>query len=78
MCTICVVQFSLHHVGPLHVCLSVASFIQYLAAICQWSYKLHEPYNKSRTADQIFIKFCMEVMPLEASPSSCFLISYNW
>jgi hypothetical protein len=34
--------------------------------------------SNSRTADGIFTKFCMDVMPLESSPNSHFSISYNW
>jgi hypothetical protein len=34
-------------------------------------------YFKLRTAGRIFMKFDVDVMPLEAIPDSYFLISYN-
>jgi hypothetical protein len=47
------------------------------AASYQWFYELRVlPCNNLLTAGHIFIKFGMEVMPLEATPNSCFLISY--
>jgi hypothetical protein len=49
-----------HRMGPsLSVCLSVH----------QWSYEPRVvPGNNLRMADQIFMKFGMVIMPLEASP----------
>jgi hypothetical protein len=56
--------------GPsISVCLSAASFSLGRAAIYQWSYELHVlPYKISRTDDRIFMKFGIEVMPLETCP----------
>jgi hypothetical protein len=31
-----------------------------------------------RIAGHIFMKFVMDVMPLEASPNLCILISFSW
>jgi hypothetical protein len=52
------------------VCLSVSLSI-HLAVVYRWYNVLQVlPYNDSRTADRILMKFGMEVMPLEPSPNS--------
>lgn len=49
-----------------HPCLSAMFLSQNYAAVYQWSCEQHVlPCNNSRMADQIFIKFCMEVVLLD-------------
>jgi hypothetical protein len=70
---LCSVISEQHVIGPF--CPSVMSFSRHNAVVYQWSYEVQVlPYNM-RMADQIFMKFCMDVIPLEANPST--FISYN-
>jgi hypothetical protein len=60
----------------LSFCLSLTSYNQCCAVIYLWSYKLRVlPYNNLRRADQIFVKFGMKLMLLQALPNSYLLIS---
>lgn len=55
--------------------LYVLSFSRDCAAIYRWPYGLHVLSYNSTTADRIFLKFRVKVMPLETTPESYLLVS---